>query len=97
MNQLITGPGWFLANPGAYFLLSVFPGGEFELDGGHSDIEGVVRAKKLIQRIFAGRDNGEKFYAIQVLEIPDLDPAINEEAAGICAALVAPQEKGDRP
>lgn len=56
------------------------------IDGEHSDEEGVAKAAKLHRRIF---DEKRPMVMVEIHDLPDLDPEINEESADICAALVS--------
>lgn len=55
-------------------------------DGCHSDPEGVAKAAKLHERIFGDRG---PWVMVEIQDVPDLDPPINEKAAQECAHLVA--------
>lgn len=55
------------------------------MDGPHSTPEGVAEAAKLYRRIFG--DEGP-FAMVEVHPIPDLDPPIDEDAAGVCRDLI---------
>lgn len=55
------------------------------VDGCHGAPEGVVEAAKLHQRIFG--DAGP-YLMVEVHELPNLDVAINEDAAATCAHLI---------
>lgn len=55
------------------------------VDGGHSSPDGVVKAQKLMRRIF--RDD-EQYVMAAVSPVPEIDVEINEQAADDCAALV---------
>jgi hypothetical protein len=55
------------------------------LDGYHPTPEGVAKAAKLFGRIF---NDTRPFVMVEVHDLPDLDPPINEEAADTCASLV---------
>lgn len=81
-------PTWFLEHVGEFFLVAVRSDGSAYLDGGHSDIEGIVRARKLLNGIFRRSHEDEKYYAIQVVEIPDTDVPVNEEAMNLMGRLV---------
>lgn len=56
------------------------------LDGCHDDPEGVAEAAKLHRRIFGKK--GEGWIMVEIHDLPDLDPPINEDAAATCAHLV---------
>lgn len=56
------------------------------VDGCHDGPEGVVKAAKLMARIF--RDTGP-WVMVKVEPLPDLDVSVNEQAAQTCAHLVA--------
>jgi hypothetical protein len=91
---MINLPKWILKETGSYFLLIAYPGGQIDVDGGHDDIEGVVKARRLYNTIFA--DKGAKFKAIKIVDIPDIDVAINEEAANTCAELWRAQMENNK-
>lgn len=56
------------------------------VDGCHDSPEGVAKAAKLIGHIF--NDKGP-WVMVELHDMPDLDPPINEQAAQTCAHLVA--------
>lgn len=56
------------------------------VDGCHGSPEGVAKAAKLLGHIF--RDDGP-WIMVELHELPDIDPPINEGAANACAHLVA--------
>lgn len=71
----------------AYYLVGFKDGRAVDIDGSHELIEGVVKAKKLIGKIFPNKD--VDFWAmITVSRVPDWDVEINEEAAQQCADMV---------
>lgn len=80
-------PSWIFDHPGELFLLTVDDEGNADPDGGHSEIEDIVRARKLMKGIF-GTKYGDKFYAVQILEIPDMDVPVNDEAMNLMGKLV---------
>lgn len=79
-------PKWVLKQSGEYFLVVLYPDGAVEVDGGHSDIKGVITARKLYRRLF--NKPGTEFIAIQIIDIPDIDVPINEGAADSMAKLL---------
>lgn len=56
------------------------------VDGCHGSPEGVAKAAKLIGRIF---NDAGPWLMVELHDLPDLDPPINEQAAQTCAHLVA--------
>ncbi len=59
------------------------------VDGGHGNVEGVAQALKLFKRIFGEeRYEGCTWRAAYLIDVPDVDVPINEEAADICAMMV---------
>lgn len=70
------------------------PGRQLEIvDGAHSDEEGVARAVKLHRRIFT--DGFTLGVMVEVHPLPNLDPAINEDAADACREMVPGHRAGE--
>lgn len=69
------------------FLLSVFDDGTSDLDGCHSDAQGVAEAKHLIERLGLG-DRPRKCWMLTVEEVPVFRGKVNEEAIAVLAPAV---------
>lgn len=80
-----------LVHPGYYLAQETgeVPGNPMAVklvDGSHDDVQGVIDAKALHERIFPG--NGP-YLMVHVTAVPAGEPKINEEAADLCADLMA--------
>jgi hypothetical protein len=74
-------------HPDCRFWLGRIDGNVVHLeDGCHGGPEGVAEAAKLIKRIF---HKDGPWVMVELHEMPDLDPPINDEAADACAYVVA--------
>ena len=56
------------------------------VDGCHDSPEGVAKAAKLMDRIFSAKG---PWVMVEIYDMPDVDPPINEQAAKDCSYLVA--------
>ena len=71
----------------AFFLAEFIDGKITNLDGCHGGPEDVAKALKLYRRL--GFFKPEATYRmLQVHDVPDLDPPINEEAAAQCRTVL---------
>lgn len=70
-----------------YHLVGFADGKPVTYDGPHDDEAGVAEARKLLTRMFARHAN-TRWVMVVTSEVPDLDPAINEEAADTMRDLV---------
>jgi hypothetical protein len=69
-----------------YLALAIGEGMQVEIvDGGHSTVQGVITAAELASRI----SNDERpWLMVRIMDMPDMDPPINEQAADDCAAMI---------
>lgn len=72
-----------------WYLVGFRNGEIVSIDGGHSEIKGVVKARKLLLGIFgAKRYEGVEWRACYFVPVPDIDVLVNEEAIAICKMMV---------
>lgn len=72
-----------------WYLLGFKNGEIVSIDGGHSKIEGAVKARKILLGIFgAERYSGVEWRACYFVPVPDIDVPVNEEAIAACKMMV---------
>lgn len=77
-------PRWMFDATGQSFLVAIRPDNIAVIDGGHSDAEGVAKARELFQRLDTIRPpEGTRYVMVRVEEVPPFGGAVNEEAIGL--------------
>jgi hypothetical protein len=69
------------------FLLSIYEDDRSDLDGCHSDAQGVAQAQTLIQRLGLGPKE-RRTVMITVEEVPEFTGKVNEEAIATLAPVI---------
>ena len=80
--ETITLPKWiFEEGIGFYFLVAIKPDGSTDIDGQHSEVLDIVKAKKLFQSLkILNIPENTKYYMVKIEEVPELEVELNMDA-----------------
>lgn len=80
-RETVALPRWIFDHIGELFLVGIEPNGKTHVDGGHSEVVDVARARELFQRLAAIRTpEGTRFVMVSIEEVPQFAGTLNEEA-----------------